>query len=220
MVQFLRLYGKITDMKKLILIPLLLSFITILQAQVSRTEVLQDLEKSQAINQDVTTTATLKVASRLFSDKNDLTSVILIIPSGSTVSVLGSDDTFLHVVFEENEGYILARHAVIDKTTVAAKPAEQQVLTAQETQPERQQQQQKVSRFTYLQNKYGTSIATRLYEGKIWKGMTAEMVTDSWGGPKKINRVINGNNIREEWIYSNTWLFIQNGRLAEWGPVR
>ena len=193
-------------MKKLILFPALIISLCALEAQAGRTEVLRDLEKSQAANQQVT--ATLKASSRLFGDKNDLTSVILIIPSGSAVSVLGSDDTFLHVVFDEIEGYILARHAVIDRTPVAA------------SSPAQQQQQQQNNRFSYLENKYGTGTAVRLYEGKIWKGMSAEMVKDSWGNPKKMNRLISGNNIREEWVYNNSWLFIQNDRLVEWGPVR
>ncbi|HUV00156.1 MAG TPA: hypothetical protein VMW32_04245 [Bacteroidales bacterium] len=207
-------------MKKLILFPALIISLCALEAQAGRTEVLRDLEKSQAANQQVT--ATLKASSRLFGDKNDLISVILIIPSGSAVSVLGSDDTFLHVVFDEIEGYILARHAVIDRTPVAASSPAQQAEPVQQQQQQQQQQhqQQQNNRFSYLENKYGTGTAVRLYEGKIWKGMSAEMVKDSWGNPKKMNRLISGNNIREEWVYNNSWLFIQNDRLVEWGPVR
>ena len=37
-------------------------------------------------------------------------------------------------------------------------------------------------------------MASRLYSGKIWKGMNAEMVRDSWGRAGKINRVISGND--------------------------
>jgi hypothetical protein len=55
---------------------------------------------------------------------------------------------------------------------------------------------------------------------KIWKGMTAEMVQDSWGSPRKIDRVINGNDVNEKWTYSKSWLYIENDRLVEWGPVR
>jgi len=187
-------------MKKLLIFLFLIIPACALTAQAGRTEVLQDLEKNQVANQQGTTTATLKASSRLFGDKNDLTSVILIIPSGSTVSILGSDDTFLHVVFEENEGFILARHAVIDKAPVGARPSAQQTEPVYQTQPvqQQQQQQQQNNRFSFLENKYGTSNAVRLYQGKIWKGMSAEMVTDSWGNPRKINRVISGNNIREE----------------------
>jgi len=203
-------------MKKLIFIPLfLLLFITI-QAQAGRTGVLQNLEKSQPSQQDQQVTATLKSASRLFGEKDDLTSVILIIPSGSIVNVLGSDSTYLKVAFEENEGYIFKRHALINNPPVEAAPKNQQNNQQQVEQPVGERQ---VSRFTYLENKYGTNMAARLAAGKIWKGMSAEMVQDSWGSPVKINRVI-GNVVKEEWIYKNTWLYIENDTMVEWGPIQ
>ena len=43
------------------------------------------------------------------------------------------------------------------------------------------------------------------------------MVKDSWGSPQKINRVINGNVIKEEWIFNNTWLYIENNMLTGLG---
>lgn len=203
-------------MKKLIFSPLfLLLFITI-QAQAGRTGVLQNLEKSQPSQQDQQVTATLKSASRLFGEKDDLTSVILIIPSGSIVNVLGSDSTYLKVAFEENEGYIFKRHAIINNPPVEVAPQNQQNNQQQVEQPAEERQ---VSRFTYLENKYGTNMAARLAAGKIWKGMSAEMVLDSWGSPVKINRVI-GNVVKEEWIYKNTWLYIENDTLVEWGPIQ
>jgi hypothetical protein len=63
-------------------------------------------------------------------------------------------------------------------------------------------------------------MAAKLMAGKIWKGMSAEMIKDSWGSPRKINRVISGNLIKEEWIFKNTWLYIENDILADWGPIR
>jgi hypothetical protein len=204
-------------MKKLIIISLLLFSVFTVKAQNDRAAVLQDLEKARVSNQDMTLTATMKSASRLFGEKDDLTTVILIIPSGSVVNVIGSDSTYFHVIYEENEGYIFRRHAVLNEATKAAKPAIQQ----KETTPEEQSRpQQQVSRFTYLENKYGTSMASKLMSGKIWKGMTSEMVRDSWGKPVKINRVISGNTIKEEWIFKNSWLYLQNDVLVEWGPIR
>ncbi len=42
----------------------------------------------------------------------------MVVPKDSVVDVLpGSYDTFLHVVFEGNEGYIYAHHAEINKTS-------------------------------------------------------------------------------------------------------
>jgi len=207
---------KILIMKKLIIFSLILLSVIAVNAQVNRTDVLQDLEKSQPAVQNTGLTATLKSASRLFGEKDDLTTVILVIPSGSEVDVIDSDSIYLHVVFEENEGYIYKRHAVINKTVVVAPPVVQPVERVQEVPVVKQQQ---VSRLTYLENKYGSNLSAKLIAGKIWKGMTSEMVRDSWGKAQKINRVINSNNIREEWIYKNTWLYIENDVLVEWGPI-
>ncbi|HZK61654.1 MAG TPA: hypothetical protein VFC41_06220 [Anaerovoracaceae bacterium] len=205
-------------MKKLIFFALLITGALPLKAQAIKAELLQDLEKNRSSGQNVTTTATLKSSSRLFGTKDDLTTVILIIPSGSTVAVLDSDSTYFHVTFEENEGYIFKRHAVIDKSQPVN--IQQTVQPQQPIQEEQSAPQQNESRFSYLENKYGSNMAARLVAGKIWKGMNAEMVRDSWGRAEKINRVISGNIIKEEWIFKNTWLYFENNSLVGWGPIR
>ena len=202
-------------MKKLIFSSLLLFIIIAVKAQVNNTNVLQDLEKNQPQKQDQQVTATLKSASRLFHDKEDLTSVILIIPYDSVVDVLDSDSTYLKVVFEDNEGYIYKKDAVINSTPVILAPTNSQETRNQVEQTAEQKQER---RFTYLENKYGTNMAARLASGKIWKGMSAEMVRDSWGKPLKINREI-GIIIKEEWIFKNTWLYLENNTLVDWGPI-
>jgi hypothetical protein len=204
-------------MKKSIFTALFLIIVIAAQAQAKKADILQDLEKNQPVVQGVTTTATLKSSSRLFGAKDDLTSVILIIPSGSTVSVIDADSTYLQISFEENEGYIFRRHAVIDRTPVNPTQKIQPQQSVQEEQP---QQEQQMSRFSFLESKYGSSMAARLNSGKIWKGMDAQMVKDSWGSAEKINRVISGNIIKEEWIFKNTWLYFENNTLVEWGPIR
>jgi len=159
------------------------------------------------------TTATMKSSSRLFSMKDDLTSVILLVPADSTVTVLGSDSTYYHVVYQDYEGYIFKKHAVPDKVPATKKTAQQQTSSVQ-------QQEQEQSRFSYLEDKYGTNMAVRLNSGKIWKGMNSAMVVDSWGNAQKINRIIDGNTIKEEWIYTNTWLYFEDNTLVEWGAVK
>jgi hypothetical protein len=202
-------------MKKFIFSCLFLLIFISSQAQAGGTELLRSLEKSS--NQVQQVTATLKSSSRLFKEKEDITSVIVIIPSGSVVDVLGSDSTFLRVKFEDDEGYIYSRHAVINNTpapVVKTEPNKQETPGKKELTNEQKQ----VKRFDYLEYKYGTDMAKKLMEGKIWKGMSAEMVHDSWGSPLKINRVI-GEIVREEWIYKSYWLYIEDNTLAQWGPV-
>jgi hypothetical protein len=204
-------------MKKIIFISVLFLSVVFAQAQANRADILQNLEQNQTGNQNGKLTATLKSASRLFGAKDDLTTVILIVPSGSHVEVLDSDSTYFHVLFEENEGYIFRRHAVIDKAPVVVTEAKQTQQQAQNTQPV---QNEPMSRFAYLENKYGSGMAARLNAGKIWKGMNAEMVKDSWGTAERINRSISGNIIKEEWIFKSTWLYFENNTLIDWGPIQ
>ena len=95
---------------------------------------------------------------------------------------------------------------------------QQQVVQQQVVQQEVVQQQPD-NRMTYLENKYGKSIAARIYAGKIWKGMTTDMVKDAWGEPDKINKVVVQSAQMEEFRYRSTWLLMEKGVLKEWGPI-
>jgi hypothetical protein len=225
-------------MKNYLVLFLFASMILTATAQQSeRAGILESLEENQQNqqnqqnqpnqqNQDQQVTATLKSASRLFGEKDDLTTVIMIIPAGSTVTVLDSDSTYFHVKYEDSEGFINKKSAILDKiqndnNNQLNQPRYQEEDSDQpQIQESTENQPEEISRFSYLENKYGSSVAARINSGKIWKGMTPEMVTDSWGNPQKINRVINGNVIKEEWIYRNTWLYFQNNKLVEWGRKR
>jgi hypothetical protein len=204
-------------MKKIFIIALFTIGLIHLKAQTNKVNQLQTLEQKQPDNQNITSTAKLKVSSRLFGTKDDLTSVILIIPVDSVVMVLDSDSTYFHVVFDENEGYIFKRDAILHKIPVNTRQAIQSQPALQETAPVREQQQ---SRSSYLENKYGSNMAARILSGKIWKGMNSEMVNDSWGTADKINRIISGNVVKEEWIFRDTWLYFENNTLLEWGAMK
>jgi hypothetical protein len=201
-------------MKKFIFPALFIVGILSGSAQTDKAALLQDLEANKAINQDITHTATIKTSTRLFKEKEDLTSVIMIIPSGSVVAVLDSDSTYFHITFDQNEGYIFRKHAVLDKAPATFKEMQ---AVGEAKQPV---QVQTDSRYEALVSKYGESMADRLYAGKIWKGMDSQMARDSWGTAEKINRVISGNVIKEEWIYRSTWLYFENNTLVQWGPVK
>lgn len=210
-------------MKKQIISGIFLFIFLSGQSQVPNTKMSEDLEKDQVADQTVVTTASLKSASRLFKEIDDLTSVIVVIPKDEIVNVIGVDSAFLQVEYQGNLGYIEADHAEIIKSadrsvdssgqsSIPVKEAAEPVAGSAGM--------EKAGRYTYLEKKYGTSIAARLYSGKIWKGMDAEMVKDSWGSPRKINSIISGNNVREEWYFGNTLLYFQNSKLSDWGPVR
>ena len=161
--------------------------------------------------------ASLTSSSRLFKVKEDLTSVILIIPKDSIVDVLGSDSTYLNVVFQNNEGYIFKRDArIIADVVRTTPPPRPQNIPADPQVPASAQS----TRYKYLEGKYGTTMGTRLYERKIWKGMNSGMLKDSWGPAQKITRQVDGNLIKEEWLYNKTWLYLENNMLIDWGPIK
>ncbi len=164
----------------------------------------QDLQKS-------TTTRSV----RLFSDKDDLTTVIQLIPEGSTVEVIRTDSLYSQVRFGEVTGYVKSDGLGPFQPVVAVAPASQ-------PQPAEQQQNevQQEDRYAALVAKYGTDIGKRLYQNKVWKGVTADMAIDSWGRPKQINRMYVDQSVDEEWIYSKKWLYFRDGILIEWGAVK
>ena len=203
-------------MKKFITAFLVSLLFFLADAQGNRTEILQSLENINQDQQNQQITATLKNASRLFGDKGDITNVIIIIPSGSVVNILETDSTYYKVTYEDDQGFIFKKDAVINSAPAGYKTAPKQETAMQnDDQPD----SRRGNRFAYLEYKYGTNKAALLIAGKIWKGMSSDMVKDSWGSPLKINRVI-GDVVKEEWIYKNTWLFIENERLIDWGPVK
>jgi hypothetical protein len=198
-------------MKKIISAILISASLISAGAQSSNTSQSQNKPQGGNTVQTKRMTATLKASSRLFENRDDLTSVILVIPAGSVVEVIGSDSTYLKVIFDNTEGFMYRKHATIDKVPAEIKP---------ELQQNNPPQDQPADRLSYLQKKYGPEMAARLYAGKIWKGMTSQMVQDSWGTPLQVNSSVNTNPVRYEWVYKSSSLYIENNTLVDWGPVR
>lgn len=167
--------------------------------------------------------ATTKGAVRLFGDKDDLTSVIVLIPDGSTVDIIKADSVFTKVRYNEQEGYVrsdrLGRFVPVLSPAPLYPPA--QAVEPQEPSPDTEAYNQSpVDWFEVLVTKYGDDIGKRLYQHKVWKGITSDMARDSWGKPKQINRMYVDQNVEEEWIYAKKYLYFRDGILIDWGPVK
>lgn len=180
--------------KNLLSVILLMSSLTFMNAQISDTDVKSQLATGKII------TATTTAATRLFSDYEDLSSVQLIVPTNSTVELIDIVDVYYKVKYNEDEGYILKRQASIDKVTNLS------AVISDE-------------RYDALMEKYDSDKAKAIYEHKIWKGMNGDMVADSWGDPKKKDKMIIGNIVNETWQYTTTWLYFENDILSDWGEL-
>lgn len=185
--------------------------------------------------QDLQKLAT-KGAVRLFADKDDLTSVIEILPDGTVVEAISADTLFTLIRLGDVQGYIksdrlTAALPVVTSSSPAVQPVQEEVVlqpvtgSAREAAPvqpvsDAQYRQVPTERFQVLIDKYGTDLAKKIYQHKVWKGITSEMARDSWGKPKQINRMYVDTSVDEEWIYSRSYLYFRDGVLIEWGPVK
>lgn len=64
-------------------------------------------------------------------------------------------------------------------------------------------------------HKWSNMIWSAIKGGKVFVDMTNEQARMSWGKPKKINKTVNNNMVREQWVYgSNSYLYFENGILT------
>ncbi|MDF1558955.1 MAG: hypothetical protein P1P83_01985 [Bacteroidales bacterium] len=181
--------------------------------------------------------ATTKGAVRLFGDKDDLTSVLTLIPDDSTVEVVTADSLYTRILFDGLDGFVRsdrlgeplpeAAPVTVQMMPPADRPADQQPVQQPQPQyqqepplPEEEQYYAPANRWEALVDKYGADIGKRLYQHKVWKGITSDMARDSWGKPVQINRMYVDQSVEEEWIYSKKYLYFRDGILVDWGPVK
>lgn len=67
-----------------------------------------------------------------------------------------------------------------------------------------------------LVKKYGKEIGSRVANGQIWKGMTEQMLEDSWGKPDKITTNKKKWGIFRQWYYGEITYFFRDGILTDW----
>jgi len=62
--------------------------------------------------------------------------------------------------------------------------------------------------------KFGQENFERILQGKVKIGMTREMCKLSWGEPKNIIETITSAKNSEQWVYSDNYLYFDNGILT------
>ena len=72
-----------------------------------------------------------------------------------------------------------------------------------------------LKRKLYLK-KYGKGNGTRVSLGRIWKGMTLEMLEDEWGKPDKINTDKHPWGVFTQLYYGDITYFFKNSILIDW----
>ena len=157
-----------------------------------------------------TSNAITSSGCRLYSDIGNLSSVITIIPVGTKIFIVDIMDEYYYIKTEDNQGFVKKSKIKPDQSFIEKPP---EVITQQDT----------ATRFSnkleYLRYTYGWETAKKIFDHKIWRNMTTNMVEDSWGRPDKINRLITSEQVKEEWFYPSTYLIFLNEKLIDWGQV-
>ncbi|HHJ09769.1 MAG TPA: hypothetical protein ENK25_02630 [Bacteroidetes bacterium] len=151
----------------------------------------------------------IKHTARMFSDMENVSSVVLYIPADSTVQILQPVKDYFLIHYQGIDGYILQKK--VENYTEILKEFNQPATDRQA-----RQNQVNDSRYRQMVSKYGNEIGEKIFEHKIWKGMTTSMVRDSWGTPRTINHYIHINRVKEEWIYPKYILVFWDNRLTSW----
>ena len=104
------------------------------------------------------------------------------------------------------------------KTKLLLKTVEKktQIHAQKEKERKRLSQKKAEERKKKIIEKYGNEDGGKILEGHVWIGMTKEMARESWGRPEKVNRTVNAYVVNEQWVYSNNYLYFENGILTSW----
>ena len=69
---------------------------------------------------------------------------------------------------------------------------------------------------TVYAKRYGRKVGNRIINKQIWKGMTENMLRDSWGKPDRINKNIEKWGRFTQWLYGKIEFFFRDGKLTGW----
>ena len=64
--------------------------------------------------------------------------------------------------------------------------------------------------------KYGEENGVLVSQGRVWKGMSEEMLRDSWGEPDKIKKNVEDWGTFTQWYYGDITYFFRDGEMIDW----
>ncbi len=67
---------------------------------------------------------------------------------------------------------------------------------------------------------WGDSDLLRVACGSLWIGMTQAQLTESWGAPERVNRTVYPGGVHEQWIYGDTYVYVEDGVVTSYQTSR
>ncbi|NMB81845.1 MAG: hypothetical protein GYA14_08505 [Ignavibacteria bacterium] len=69
-------------------------------------------------------------------------------------------------------------------------------------------------------DKFGKEYGLRIFNKQIWKGMTEQMLSASWGKPDKIDKNVEKWGTFTQWYYGKITFFFRDGKLTDWEELK
>jgi hypothetical protein len=151
--------------------------------------------------------------------------VVANLPSNSKVKLLGQNDTYYKILFNNYIGWVPKAALKTENEVLENKKVMREKEIADSIRSDKyykEELQRKVQDYMIrkerLSKKYGTEIANKILNESIWLGMTDAMALESWGVPDANNRSVGSWGVHEQWVYrkKNTNLYFENGKLTSW----
>lgn len=170
-------------------------------------------------------------------EKPNGTEDLMYLKKGDRVKVLEIKEQFVKILFNGIKGWIYKLGLISEtqwnleiqqkesaaKLTKIENEKAEQFRIANKIQSENEEkiaeEKRKISiekRKNELIKKYGTTLGLKIFEEKIWIGMTKEMLLESWGRPDDINRSVGSWGVHEQCIYTSAYVYIENGVVTSW----
>lgn len=168
-------------------------------------------------------TTTIKASTRLRNQPSSSGEVITTIKKNKTIKVLKySGDSYWQVEYKNEIGFVNDVTLVItEEMNKAIKEDEGKKVLSELKQKQdilAAQQKKRAERKEKLAEKYGVLNANFILNGKLFTGMTKEMVIESIGKPDDINKTTGPWGVHEQWVYDkkNMYVYFENGKLTSW----
>jgi hypothetical protein len=138
-----------------------------------------------------------------------------IVPKGSILEVIGSNREYLKVKYDSMEGYLI--YFLVSSYTSEFGAFVKNAKKFEEERKRIEEQKINADRKIALTKKYGSSAATRILDGKIWMGMTEQMLLESWGQPDDINTTVTRYGTSKQFVYGlGRYVYVENGKVDSW----
>lgn len=162
--------------------------------------------------------STLKVVCRkeakLRNNPDPLSSISATLPAGSIVTIIDYLDGYLGVCSDTLCGYlndIWINPTEESNRFIAIKKEE--IEHFKKAIANKQAIENAEQEKSYIK-KYGVAVYNKLKQGKFWIGMDENMAIISLNFPDKINRTVTRYGVHEQWVYSDKYLYFENGILT------